>query len=117
MYFKLLYRSGHVNQVRCIYSVSAWNSSAKTFASALAFAIYCHSQKDNCDTLNQARHQARSPPPCAGFLLLLPISCVLRTHDTCKLHCRYCKAPMLSKVLMLSAIEFRSKSTLNGILS
>ena len=68
MYFKLLHRSGHVNQVRCIDSVSAWNSSAKTFASTLAFAVYCHSQKDNCDTLYQARHQARSPPPLWLFI-------------------------------------------------
>ena len=70
MYFKLLYRSGHVNQVRCIYSVSAWNSCAKTFASALAFAIYCHSQKDNCDTLNQAA--IRLAPPSPLWLFITP---------------------------------------------
>ena len=96
MYFKLLHQSRHVNQRRCIHSVSASNSSAYTFPSALALAVYCHNQKDNCETLIKCIRLASPPPLWACYHpLLSQVYCNI--IDMCKLHCRYCKAPMLSK--------------------
>ena len=73
MYFKLLPENGCVKnsdtliKLRGVDSVSASNIYVKKFPSALAIAVYCLNQKDDCEPLNASR--PIYPPPLLGLVI------------------------------------------------
>ena len=88
----------HIDQLRCIDFVSAWNFSVKNFPRALALAVYYHTQNDSCETLNASG--SLSPPSLTLGLVIVgfwnTVVCQMTEEDSCMYsHYPKCTTPIV----------------------